>query len=231
MNVRGAPLIAIVAALGLGCDMTARLAAGEFPTRSEAARWLKDATEYLRTSRPTAVNLFTAMDQVLALAEMGEVSRCLVCVGGLGDLGPLLPSFLPSGPPTHIYPKPMHTHIFIYVDGQGRGCGAAGLGGGELRGAAAGGGRGDQQGHWGPRRGGHFGAGRQPGVGGWFGGGCLFFFNHKSVYAYIFPYITNAQAVRPRDDALQHRLARHGGVRHGAGGHPLAARECANVFI
>lgn len=58
---------------------------------------------------------------------------------------------------------------------------------------------------------------------GWVVGGWMFVF-----FLYIFPYMlhihTYTQAVRPRDDALQHRLARHGGVRHGAGSHPLAAR-------
>lgn len=78
MNVRGAPLIAIVAALGLGVDMSAKAAAGVFGTGAAAAAeaWVKEAAEYLKTSRPTAVNLFTAMDQMVALA--GEVCVCVV---------------------------------------------------------------------------------------------------------------------------------------------------------
>lgn len=62
MNVRGAPLIAIVAVLGLGVDISARKAS--FASAEDAAAFVLESTEYLKTSRPTAVNLFTAMDQV-----------------------------------------------------------------------------------------------------------------------------------------------------------------------
>lgn len=56
MQVRGAPLIGIVAMLGLaseinnGCAPVAEDAAG-------AAKWLQQRLDYLKTSRPTAVNL------------------------------------------------------------------------------------------------------------------------------------------------------------------------------
>lgn len=76
MNVRGAPLIAIVAVLGLGCDMSARAAAGGFGTLGQAGQWLREAADYLRTSRPTAVNLFTAMDHIVALG--GKVRTLLL---------------------------------------------------------------------------------------------------------------------------------------------------------
>lgn len=72
MNVRGAPLIAIVAILGLAVEMSAKEATqgeGGFASLEEAAAWLTEATEYLKTSRPTAVNLFTAMDEVVALSQ------------------------------------------------------------------------------------------------------------------------------------------------------------------
>lgn len=80
MNVRGAPLIAIVAVLGLGCDMSARAAAGGgFASLGQAEQWVREAADYLRTSRPTAVNLFTAMDQMVALAGKVCVRVC-ACV-------------------------------------------------------------------------------------------------------------------------------------------------------
>jgi methylthioribose-1-phosphate isomerase len=81
MNVRGAPLIAIVAVLGLGCDMSAQGAAGAFATLGQADAWLREAADYLRTSRPTAVNLFTAMDQVVALAGKVRVSSVFESAG------------------------------------------------------------------------------------------------------------------------------------------------------
>jgi len=67
MNVRGAPLIAIVAILGLGVEMSAK--EETFASLEAAVAWLSEAAEYLKTSRPTAVNLFTAMDEVVALSQ------------------------------------------------------------------------------------------------------------------------------------------------------------------
>jgi len=64
MQVRGAPLIAIVAALSLAVDVCK--ARNGFNSSSEAAEFLKDKMTYLRTSRPTAVNLFVATDALLA---------------------------------------------------------------------------------------------------------------------------------------------------------------------
>jgi eIF-2B alpha/beta/delta-like uncharacterized protein len=68
MQIRGAPLIAIVACLGLAVDL-----ATHKPTISELRNftslqpllaYIKTKTDYLRTSRPTAVNLFNAMDEL-----------------------------------------------------------------------------------------------------------------------------------------------------------------------
>ena len=67
MQVRGAPLIAIVAALGLAVDVHNRR--GEFPTAAAAAAFLSTSMQHLRTSRPTAVNLFLATDQLQALVD------------------------------------------------------------------------------------------------------------------------------------------------------------------
>jgi 5-methylthioribose kinase len=65
MQVRGAPLIAIVAALGLAVEAHTRRA--DFGSVAAAAEFLTVSMAHLRTSRPTAVNLFRATDQLLAL--------------------------------------------------------------------------------------------------------------------------------------------------------------------
>ena len=67
MNVRGAPLIAIVAVLGMAVDITAHEAT--FKTNKEAEDWVHEVAAHLKTSRPTAVNLFTAMDEMIALSS------------------------------------------------------------------------------------------------------------------------------------------------------------------
>ena len=67
MQVRGAPLIAIVAALGLAVEVHNRW--GEFNTTEAAADFLTTSMTYLRTSRPTAVNLFVATDELQALVN------------------------------------------------------------------------------------------------------------------------------------------------------------------
>jgi 5-methylthioribose kinase len=68
MQVRGAPLIAIVAALGLAVEAHNR--SSEFKGSAVAASaFLLESMEYLRTSRPTAVNLFVAMDELKVVVE------------------------------------------------------------------------------------------------------------------------------------------------------------------
>jgi len=62
MQVRGAPLIAIVAALGLA--VAAERKRAEFGTAAAAAAFLHESFAHLRTSRPTAVNLFIATDEL-----------------------------------------------------------------------------------------------------------------------------------------------------------------------
>lgn len=72
MQVRGAPLIAIVAALGLAVEVFQKC---DGSTAEEAVATLKKKMQYLRTSRPTAVNLFTATDhlaQVVTAAAAAE---------------------------------------------------------------------------------------------------------------------------------------------------------------
>ena len=72
MNVRGAPLIADVAALGLAVDLLKHRAG--FSSAAQAVDFVKKSAAHLRTSRPTAVNLFIAMDEIVAAAEH-EVGR------------------------------------------------------------------------------------------------------------------------------------------------------------
>ena len=67
MQVRGAPLIAITAALGLAVGVHHKRA--EFAEVENAAQFLQASIHYLRTSRPTAVNLFIAMDELSAFVE------------------------------------------------------------------------------------------------------------------------------------------------------------------
>jgi methylthioribose-1-phosphate isomerase len=63
MQVRGAPLIAITAVLGLAVELANRKS--EFITNQEnLLNFLSTSIAYLRTSRPTAVNLFIALDEV-----------------------------------------------------------------------------------------------------------------------------------------------------------------------
>jgi len=70
MQVRGAPLIAIVAALGLAVDVNTKRS--EFKSSADAAKFLTQSMIHLRTSRPTAVNLFRATDALTELVNRLE---------------------------------------------------------------------------------------------------------------------------------------------------------------
>ncbi len=83
MKVRGAPLIAIVAMLSLAVE--AKVALGgrvEELVAEDAVHWLIERLELLKTSRPTAVNLFKACDSVEELGKkkkrgsMGVITVC-----------------------------------------------------------------------------------------------------------------------------------------------------------
>ena len=67
MQVRGAPLIAIVAALGLAIEVNSKRS--ELSSVELASTFLLEQMVYLRTSRPTAVNLFVATDELSALVK------------------------------------------------------------------------------------------------------------------------------------------------------------------
>lgn len=65
MRIRGAPLIAIVAVLGLAVDLTANAATiREIGSAARAKDVVCAKMEYLKTSRPTAVNLFHALAEL-----------------------------------------------------------------------------------------------------------------------------------------------------------------------
>ncbi|KAK9325722.1 hypothetical protein V1517DRAFT_313269 [Lipomyces orientalis] len=68
MTVRGAPAIAIVAALALAVE----LANTEFPTADEVRRFVSEKLKYLVTSRPTAVNLSDAAGKLENLVNETE---------------------------------------------------------------------------------------------------------------------------------------------------------------
>ncbi|CAO3589392.1 unnamed protein product [Absidia cylindrospora] len=69
MKTRGAPAIAIVAALSLAVDASARQALGEFDSAAVALTFLEESLEYLKTSRPTAVNFFDAANKLSAINQ------------------------------------------------------------------------------------------------------------------------------------------------------------------
>ncbi|KAJ3066425.1 S-methyl-5-thioribose-1-phosphate isomerase [Podochytrium sp. JEL0797] len=71
MKVRGAPAIAIVAALSLAVEMETRRAS--FGSASAAAHFVSSSLAHLRLSRPTAVNLFEAAARLDALVATAAV--------------------------------------------------------------------------------------------------------------------------------------------------------------
>ncbi|CAM9154564.1 unnamed protein product, partial [Chrysoparadoxa australica] len=74
MQVRGAPLIAMIAMLSLAIQARSAEQAGTLPRSStEAKAWVQEQLDYLCTSRPTAVNLFNAAEEMM------------LTVQGLGD--------------------------------------------------------------------------------------------------------------------------------------------------
>ncbi|OMH85992.1 Methylthioribose-1-phosphate isomerase [Zancudomyces culisetae] len=62
MQVRGAPAIGVVAGLGLATDLLHKKDA--FQNEKDLLEYIAENTAYLRSARPTAVNLFEAMDRM-----------------------------------------------------------------------------------------------------------------------------------------------------------------------
>lgn len=81
MRIRGAPLIAIVACLGLAVDLRTNpetvkeLAALADDDAEGALTLVRRKVDHLRTSRPTAVNLFNAATELTAAAEAAAAAR------------------------------------------------------------------------------------------------------------------------------------------------------------
>ncbi|KAI8821689.1 uncharacterized protein EV422DRAFT_586511 [Fimicolochytrium jonesii] len=73
MKVRGAPAIAIVAALSLAIEL--HTTSSTLPTPSAIADHVHQKLSYLKTSRPTAVNLFEAADRLNALVQRHAVGE------------------------------------------------------------------------------------------------------------------------------------------------------------
>ena len=66
MNVRGAPAIAIAAALALAVDLDG--AKGSLATAGDVSAFVATKMDHLNTSRPTAVNLGEAVARIKKLA-------------------------------------------------------------------------------------------------------------------------------------------------------------------
>lgn len=74
LRVRGAPAIGIAAAMGVVVGVQTHKAA----PRPDFDRRLREVVAYLKTSRPTAVNLFWALERVLKVAEPNQPSGAVV---------------------------------------------------------------------------------------------------------------------------------------------------------
>ncbi|KAJ2783610.1 S-methyl-5-thioribose-1-phosphate isomerase [Coemansia interrupta] len=77
MQTRGAPAIAIVAALSLAAEISRR----DFGSAQQAHDFIVDRLDYLATSRPTAVNLFDAVAKLKAVAASALASQSPAATG------------------------------------------------------------------------------------------------------------------------------------------------------
>ena len=94
LRVRGAPAIGVAAAYGAVIGRGRRGLADVASVR----RALAEATAYLRTSRPTAVNLFWALDRMDATATRREGPRSPSANCSTGCSPRLTPSTRKTGP-------------------------------------------------------------------------------------------------------------------------------------
>lgn len=77
MRVRGAPAIAIVASLGLAVELFNGSVAGDTP--QQVIAHIDEALDYLKQSRPTAVDLTNAIDQLKArIRASGDTKDAIV---------------------------------------------------------------------------------------------------------------------------------------------------------
>ena len=107
MRIRGAPLIAIVAVLGLAVDLTSN----EKTIQELAATddvvlkaYVYTKMEYLKTSRPTAVNLFNAIAELRDIVEKAPESCDKIIDAIVTHAVSLISSLAKwqSVPPTHL---------------------------------------------------------------------------------------------------------------------------------
>ena len=79
MQIRGAPLIAIVACLGLSVDLATnpetKTKLDGLSSKEEVLEVIKEKMDYLSTSRPTAVNLFNAMGELSKVIEGESITN------------------------------------------------------------------------------------------------------------------------------------------------------------
>lgn len=68
MNVRGAPLISVVATLGIKVELFKR----SFASAEELRYFVRKSVEFLRTSRPTAVNLQNDTERLLNILDKND---------------------------------------------------------------------------------------------------------------------------------------------------------------
>jgi methylthioribose-1-phosphate isomerase len=76
MRVRGAPAIAIVAALAVAVEISNARTTGKLPSGADSVRSLiGERLEYLKTSRPTAVNLADAVGKLKIILKKEAVKQ------------------------------------------------------------------------------------------------------------------------------------------------------------
>ncbi|KAG5490648.1 hypothetical protein JKF63_00770 [Porcisia hertigi] len=75
MRVRGAPAIAVSAALGIAVATQKRVIDGDLKSGSEVQDFLIQSCDYVMTSRPTAVNLFNCLHNLKAQVNELDVSK------------------------------------------------------------------------------------------------------------------------------------------------------------
>lgn len=81
LQVRGAPAIGVAAAIGY--DMAARELASQTESKTDFLKALKQAKDYLASSRPTAVNLFWALERMEQVTNACQGESIAVIVGKL----------------------------------------------------------------------------------------------------------------------------------------------------
>ncbi|KAG5465816.1 hypothetical protein CUR178_00530 [Leishmania enriettii] len=75
MRVRGAPAIAVSAALGIAVSTQRKVNAGDFKSGSEVQTFLLTSCDFVMTSRPTAVNLFNCLNGLKAHVEKLDTAK------------------------------------------------------------------------------------------------------------------------------------------------------------